>query len=116
MNLHSIHFVECNEAWGACTSLRHYAGGMRTYNKHSFSFQACVNMKPNPSKVLHGSSLCKNEPIPESPLSSFLTIAVYFSLFDSLKRIKMEVLFQLFSDRLKMKGLPSYSSRLAKRK
>src|ERR1700722_20209189 len=44
--------------------LRHYAGGMRTYNKHSFSFQACVNMKPNPSRVLHGSSLCKNEPIP----------------------------------------------------
>jgi hypothetical protein len=57
--------------------LRHYAGGMRTYNKHSFSFQACVNMKPNPSRVLHGSSLCKNEPIPESPLSSFLTRKIW---------------------------------------
>ena len=40
-----------------------YAGGMRTDSKHSFSFQACVNMKPNPSRVLYGSSLCKNEPI-----------------------------------------------------
>jgi len=45
--------------------LCHYAGGMQTDNKHSFSFQACVNMKPNPSRVLHGSSLCKNEPIPD---------------------------------------------------
>jgi len=43
--------------------LRYHAGGMRTYNKHSFSFQACVNMKLNLSKVLHGSSLCKNEPM-----------------------------------------------------
>ena len=53
--------------------LRHYAGGMRTYNKNSFSFQACVKMKPNPSRVLHGSSLCKNEPIPDL----YLVIVVY---------------------------------------
>jgi len=53
--------------------LRYYAGGMRTDNKHSFSFQACVNMKLNPSKVLHGSSLCKYEPIPDL----HLVIAVY---------------------------------------
>ena len=45
--------------------LSHYAGGMQTYRKHIFSFQACVNMKLNPSRVLHGSSLCKNEPMPD---------------------------------------------------
>ena len=43
--------------------LHYMLGGMRTDNKHSFSFQACVNMKPNPSRVLYGSSLCKNEPV-----------------------------------------------------
>jgi len=53
--------------------LRYYVGGMQTSNEHSFSFQACVNMKPNPSRVLHGSSLCKNEPIPDL----HLMIAVY---------------------------------------
>ena len=62
---------------GMYLDLRHYAGGMRTYNKHSFSFQACANMKLNPSRVLYGSSLCKNEPIPESPLSSFLTRKIW---------------------------------------
>ena len=41
----------------------HHAGGMQTSSKHSFSFQACVNMKLNPSIVPYGSSLCKNEPI-----------------------------------------------------
>jgi len=58
---------------GMYLNLRHYARGMQTYNKHSFSFQACANMKPNPSKVLHGSSLCKNEPIP----NLHLVIAAY---------------------------------------
>ena len=53
--------------------LHYYVGGMRTYNKHSFSFQACVNVKLNPSRVLHGSSLCKNEPIPDL----YLVIAVF---------------------------------------
>ena len=69
----------CSMDWslgGMYLALCHYAGGMRTYNKHSFSFQDCVNMKPNPSRVLHGSSLCKNEPILESPLSSFLTCKI----------------------------------------
>lgn len=37
--------------------LSHYVGGMWTYLKHSFSFQACINMKPKPNIVLHGSSL-----------------------------------------------------------
>ena len=58
---------------GMYLDLRYYAGGMRTHNKHSFSFQACVNMKLNPSRVLHGSSLCKNEPIS----NSHLVIVVY---------------------------------------
>jgi len=48
--------------------LSHYAGGMQTYLKHSFSFQACVNMKLNLSRVLHGSSFCKNEPMPNLQL------------------------------------------------
>ena len=38
-----------------------------------------------------------------------------FSLFYSLKRIKMEVFFQLFSDLLKRKRSPSYPSWLVKR-
>jgi len=58
---------------GMYLDLHYYVGGMRTYNKHSFSFQACVNMKRNPSRVLHGSSLCKNEPIPDL----HLVIVVY---------------------------------------
>ena len=44
--------------------LSHYAGGMQTYSKHISSFQAFVNMKLNPSRVLRCSSLCKNEPMP----------------------------------------------------
>jgi len=48
VNLHSIHFVECNEAWGACTSLCVIMLG------------ACELIT---SRVLYGSSLCKNEPI-----------------------------------------------------
>jgi len=58
---------------GMYRDLCYYAGGMRTYDKHIFSFQACVNMKSNPSRVLHGSSLCKNEPIPDL----HLVIATY---------------------------------------
>ena len=60
-------------------NLRYHAGGMRTYNKHSFSFQACVKMKPNPSIVLHGSSLCKNEPIPD------LHLVIAFYLLNSAR-------------------------------
>ena len=65
---------------GMYLDLRHYAGGMQTYNKHSFSFQACVKMKPNPSKVLHGSSLCKNEPIPD--LHLVIAIFIRWILLD----------------------------------
>ena len=58
---------------GIYLDLRYHTGGMQIYNKHSFSFQACVNMKPNSSRVLYGSSLYKNEPI----LDLHLVIAFY---------------------------------------
>ena len=78
-SLHPPHWMQWSLG-GMYLDLRHYAGGMRTYNKHSFSFQACVNMKPNPSRVLHGSSLCKNEPIPD--LHLVIAIFIRWILLD----------------------------------
>ncbi len=57
--------------------LNHYAKGMQTYLKHSFSFQACVNMKQNPSRVLHGSSLCKKETMPNLHLVIVILISSF---------------------------------------
>ena len=80
MNLHSIHLAKWNEAWGACTLIESLCRGMQNYRKHNFLFQACVNMKPNPRKVLHGSSLCKNEPIPD--LHLVIAIFIRWILLD----------------------------------
>ena len=86
-SFHPPHWMQWSLG-GMYLNLHYYAGGFRTYNKHSFSFQACVNMKPNPSRVLHGSSLCKNEPIPNLHLmiSAYLLHSARWALVVSFHR------------------------------